>query len=200
MPVNGPGYAQAFSRQELPEWDPADYEGEVYSAFPATTRDDEFVIADPGYAPPAEVGQWNHEDGDYDWEQVIDEYPAAQVWRTAHYYPPVEGAAQRFPDPPLPVLANAGALMYSTPGELAALDKAPHRIDNRFWHSEQWNDPTIDGRHLIFPRVTYPLGDGPMAPQLPQVSVRGPMTFPALTSELALSEGGDYAESLEDSP
>lgn len=181
--MNTPGYAAALTPQEMPDWDPADYASRAYSAFPETQRLDHIRHASAAYAPPPAIGTWNNADDAGEVDEVVDIDPAAQVWHTVVNYVPEDGAGLLIPEPPLPVVQNAGALQAFTPGELAALDKMPRRIHAEFWHKELWQDPYIDGRHVIFPRQPYPIGDGPMEAPAPAPSVTGPRAFAPLTSE-----------------
>lgn len=194
--MNPPGYAVALAPQETPDWDPADYVGEVYSSFPATMRLDAFIDAAPDVAPPPAVGGWNNADDNSDeYFQVVDDFPKSQVWEQDHWLADESGAGDRVPTPPLPILSSAAALDYTTPGELAALDKRPRRHWFVSGHESWWQDPTIDGRHVIFPRVPYPLGDGPMAPQVAQVSVRAvvPKPLTSVAAPVTGTGGEDYS-------
>jgi hypothetical protein len=125
---------------------------------------------------------------------VDDAYPEAQVWRNTHWDPEVVGQA-RVPRAPLPIPANAGALGATTVGELAALAlrKIP-RVWFTTFNDQNWQEMDVDGRHVIFPRRTYPVGDGPMAPQGSMKSVVAAIPNP-ITSELGLPSGAseDYS-------
>jgi hypothetical protein len=91
---------------------------------------------------------------------------------------------------------NAQLLGASTPGELAALAlRRVPRIWFTTWNEQWWQDYDVDGRHVIFPRQNYPIGDGPVAPQSFMQSVQGNVP-PPITSELGdvpMSNTEDYS-------
>jgi len=127
-------------------------------------------------------------------DDVVTIYPKSQVWRTdvSKFQTP---GAPREPRAPLPIPINAGALGATTPGEVAAL--ALRRIPRVFFdssHSEQWQDHDVDGRHVIFPRQFYPVGDGAIAPQDASLSVDASIAEP-LASQLDVTRAGTGAQS-----
>jgi hypothetical protein len=87
---------------------------------------------------------------------------------------------------PLPILANAQALGYTTPGELAALDKRPRRITWFSLGETYVEDFDVDGRRIIPPYPIHPAGI--MVPQQASMSVHGE-TPPPITSELSFTGG-----------
>jgi hypothetical protein len=126
---------------------------------------------------------------------VDNQFPAAQDWENLHWSPKVT-SLPRIPRYPLPIPANAQRIGATTPGEVAAL--ALRRVP-RVWFTTlremNWQDYGIDGRHVVFPRMTYPQGDGPMESQGASMSVTAAIADP-ITSELGAnppSGGEDYS-------
>lgn len=132
----------------------------------------------------------------YDLLDVDNQFPEAQDWRNIHWSPDFTGAEPREPRAPLPIPMNAQLLGASTPGELAALAlRRVPRIWFTTWNEQWWQDYDVDGRHVIFPRQNYPIGDGPVAPQSFMQSVQGNVP-PPITSELGdvpMSNTEDYS-------
>jgi hypothetical protein len=126
---------------------------------------------------------------------VDNVYPGAMQWVNTSWMPEVAGEP-REPRAPLPIPANAGILGATTPGEVdaLALRKVP-RIWFTTWDEQAWQEYDIDGRHVIFPRQNYPIGDGPMVPQSISLSVNAVIPG-AITSELGANtmvNGEDYS-------
>lgn len=128
---------------------------------------------------------------------VDNVYPASQVWENQNWMPDVAnvGALRREPRYPLPLPQNAAVLGATTEGEVQALKlRRVPRVWFFTWNQQAWQEYDVDGRHVIFPRQQFPIGDGPMVPQTYMQSVNAVVPLP-ITSELGepASPGEDYS-------
>lgn len=131
-----------------------------------------------------------------DWPEQVEPKPIMPSG-TIDWHVNEQGARGRLPDEsagPLPTIDNAMALNYTTPGELAALDKRPRRITYFSLGETYWQDYDVDGRRLIPPYPVHPAGL--MAPASVNPSIDGQTPGP-VTSELVTGfVGGSEADFL----
>lgn len=130
------------------------------------------------------------------WQESAEEKPI-MPGGTLDWRPTEAGALGRLPDEsagPLPILANAAALGYVSPGELAALDRRPRRITTFFLGETQWEDYDVDGRRIVPPFPIHPAGV--MSPNGSSVSVNGGTPGPVTAILYPATVGGTESEFL----